>query len=77
MWTHSKVLLTSKDMDGRQHSAMGVLPHLLHVQMSLCKLWVPNRSLAFTSATRFATVAAGLRYGLNQNVDPFQGAPGQ
>ena len=43
-----------------------------------CELWVANHSLDYTSATRFATVAAGLRSsGLNQNVDPFQGAHGQ
>ena len=27
MWTQSKALLASKDMEGRQHSATGVLPH--------------------------------------------------
>ena len=70
MWTHSKALLASKDMGGRQHSATGVLPHSFHTQMKLNKLWVANRSLASTSATHFATVAAGLRSGLNQNVDP-------
>ena len=71
------VLLEEKDMNGRQQSATGELPHSFHIQMSLCKLWVANRSLASTSATRFATVTAGLSSGWNQNVDPFQGAPGE
>ena len=52
--THSKVLLASKDMDGRQHSATGVLAHPFHTQMGLHKLWVANGSLASTLATRFA-----------------------
>ena len=77
MQIHSKALLASKDMDGRQQSATRVLPHPFHIQMSLCKLWVANRSLASTPATRFATVAAGLRSVLSRNVDPFKGAPGQ
>ena len=77
LWIHSKAHLDSKDMDGRQHSATGVLPQPLHTQMSLSKLWVVSRSLAFTSANRIDTVAAGLRSGLSENVDPFQGASGQ
>jgi len=40
-------------------------------------LRVANHSLASTSATRFATVAAGVRSGLSHNVDPLQFAHGQ
>ena len=72
-----QVLLANTDMGGRQHSATGVLPHPFHTPMSVHKLWVANCSLASTLATRFATVAAGLRSGPSQNVDPFQGPSGQ
>ena len=47
MWTHFKALLASKDMDGSQHSATGVLPHYFHTQMKLRKLWVANSSLFY------------------------------
>jgi len=45
IWIHLKAFLTSKDMDGRQHSATGVLRDPYHTQMSLHKLWVDYRSL--------------------------------
>ena len=61
MWIHSKAILASMDIDGRQHSATGALSHPFHTQMSLHKVWVAMDSLASTSATHFATVAAGLR----------------
>ena len=44
------VLPEKYDMDGRQHSAMGVLLHPFYNQMCLYKAWVANRSLASTSA---------------------------
>ena len=74
-----RALLASKDMNGKQYSAAGVLPNPFHTQMSLCQLLVANCSLASTSDTRFATVAAWHRSGLSlsQNVDPFPCAPGQ
>ena len=68
MWTHSKALLASKDVVGRQHSATVVLPHPFHTQMRLLNLWVANRSLSSTLATRFAALPAGLRSGTSQNV---------
>jgi len=79
MLTRTKAHLASRDMmDGRQHSASGVLVYPFHSQMGLHKLWVANGSPASTLATRFTTVAASrLRSGLSQNVDPFQDAPGQ
>ena len=79
IWTHSKALLASKDMDGRQHSATGVLLHsLTPIEVSTSYAWVAIHRLVFTLAARFATVAAGLsRSGMSQNMDPFQGAPGQ
>jgi len=48
-------------MDGRQHSAMVVLPHPFHIPVGLEKLWVAVCHLAIASATRFATRAQGLR----------------
>ena len=53
-------------MDGKLHSAMGVLPQPFHTQIRLGKLWVANTSLAFTSAAHFAPVAQYFRYGLSQ-----------
>ena len=67
MRTHFKWHVASKDIDGRQHSGTGVSPHAFHTLMCLHKFWVANCGLASTSTTRFATVTAGLRSGLNQN----------
>ena len=65
IWIHSNALLASKNMDDRQHSATGVLPHPFQYQMlSIHKLWIANCCLSSTSATCSATVAARLRYGL-------------
>jgi len=59
MWIYSKVLPASRDIHGRQQSAIRVLPNPFHNQVRLLKLWVASLSLASASATRyFATVAA-------------------
>ena len=47
-----QVLLANTVMFCRQHSATGVLPHLLHTPMSLQQLWVAISSLASTSTNR-------------------------
>ena len=64
MWRiHSKALLVKMNMDGRQHSAIGALPHPFDAQMRLHEMWVPMCSIASTSVNHFAAVAQGLRYG--------------
>jgi len=40
-----RALLVPEDMDDRQHSAMGALPHLFHTQRRLEKLWVEMAAL--------------------------------
>jgi len=71
---HFKALLSSKDMNGRQHSATGVLPHHFHTQMSLHKLWVANCSLASTSAISYLLCNCNWPE-LRKNIDSFQGTP--
>jgi len=61
MAINRRALLDTEDMDGRHHSAMGVLAHPLHNSIRLEKLWVATDSLAFTSSTHFSTIAQGLR----------------
>ena len=62
MWSNSKMLLVSEDMNGRQHSATGVLPHPFHIQMRFHKLWVANCSLGSTSSSCCAATAVGLYF---------------
>ena len=45
------------EVSGREHSAMGVLPHAFPTLMSLQHIWVEQFSLiAFTTAERFIAV---------------------
>jgi len=72
-----RLFLEYKDMDGRQHSAMGLLTHSLHTPMGLEKLWVTNCCIHIASATRFAANAQGLRLSQSENSQHRQGASGE
>ena len=60
-----RVYLEDRDMYGRKHSPLEVLPLSFNTQMRLEKLWVAMCSLASASANHFLAVAQVLRLSLS------------